>query len=63
MLPDFIRRPGIALQFLHRPCIPDLRVCRGPQRGITIYAYANNHYAGHAPDTVKLFRGLWNNKK
>jgi len=38
-------------------------VCRGPQRGITIYAYANNHFAGHAQDTVKLFRGLWNNKK
>lgn len=24
-----------------------------------IFAFANNHYAGHAPDTVKLFRDLW----
>jgi len=33
------------------------------KRGISIYAYANNHFSGHAPDTVQLFRGLWNNKK
>ena len=24
-----------------------------------IVAYANNHYAGHGPGTVKLFRELW----
>ena len=24
-----------------------------------IFAFANNHYAGHAPDTLKLFRDLW----
>jgi len=24
-----------------------------------IFAYANNHYAGHAPATVKLFQQLW----
>lgn len=29
------------------------------QRGIRIYAYANNHYGGHGPDTVNLFRRLW----
>ena len=33
------------------------------KRGISIYAYANNHFSGHAADTVKLFRSLWNNKK
>jgi uncharacterized protein YecE (DUF72 family) len=27
------------------------------------FAYANNHYAGHGPGTVKLFWDLWNNKK
>jgi uncharacterized protein YecE (DUF72 family) len=27
------------------------------------FAYANNHYAGHGPDTVKLFSDLWNKKK
>jgi uncharacterized protein YecE (DUF72 family) len=27
------------------------------------FAYANNHYAGHGPATVKLFLDLWNNKK
>jgi uncharacterized protein YecE (DUF72 family) len=29
------------------------------KRGVTVYAYANNHYAGHGPATVELFRGLW----
>jgi uncharacterized protein YecE (DUF72 family) len=30
------------------------------QRKIKIFAYANNHYAGHGPATVELFRKLWN---
>ena len=29
------------------------------KRKIQIYAYANNHYAGFAPDTVEMFQGLW----
>jgi uncharacterized protein YecE (DUF72 family) len=28
-----------------------------------IIAYANNHYAGHGPATVKLFWDLWNKKE
>lgn len=28
-------------------------------RNIKIFAYANNHYAGHGPATVKLFWELW----
>lgn len=28
-----------------------------------IFAYANNHYAGHGPATVKLFWETWNKKK
>jgi uncharacterized protein YecE (DUF72 family) len=24
-----------------------------------IFAFANNHYAGHGPDTIKLFHSLW----
>ena len=32
------------------------------KRGITVYAYANNHYAGHAPSTIKQFRDLWRKK-
>jgi uncharacterized protein YecE (DUF72 family) len=28
-----------------------------------IVAYANNHYAGHGPSTVKLFWDLWSGKK
>ncbi len=26
------------------------------------FAYANNHYAGHGPGTVKLFWDMWNRK-
>jgi uncharacterized protein YecE (DUF72 family) len=29
------------------------------KRGITIFAYANNHYAGHGPATVAQFLQLW----
>jgi len=29
------------------------------QRNIAIFAFANNHYAGHAPATVRLFWDLW----
>lgn len=32
-------------------------------RGIKAFAYANNHYAGHGPATVKLFWEIWNKKK
>jgi uncharacterized protein YecE (DUF72 family) len=30
------------------------------QRGVKVYAFANNHYAGHAPATVEQFLTLWN---
>jgi uncharacterized protein YecE (DUF72 family) len=29
------------------------------KRKIQIFAYANNHYAGYAPATVEMFRGLF----
>ncbi len=32
-------------------------------RNIKIFAFANNHYAGHAPNTVKLFWELWDKKR
>ena len=32
-------------------------------RNLKVYAYANNHYAGHGPDTVKLFWDMWERKK
>ncbi len=28
-------------------------------RNLKVYAYANNHYAGHGPGTVKLFWDFW----
>jgi len=28
-----------------------------------IFAYANNHYAGHAPKTINMFWDLWSKKK
>jgi uncharacterized protein YecE (DUF72 family) len=32
-------------------------------RNLKIFAYANNHYAGHGPATVKLFWETWTKKK
>ncbi|MDQ1404929.1 MAG: hypothetical protein QOG55_558 [Acidobacteriaceae bacterium] len=32
------------------------------RRGIIIYGYANNHYAGHGPATIQQFRDLWRKK-
>lgn len=29
------------------------------KRGVTIFAYANNHYAGYAPATVEQFLSMW----
>jgi hypothetical protein len=26
---------------------------------VKVFAYANNHYSGHAPDSVEQFRKLW----
>jgi uncharacterized protein YecE (DUF72 family) len=37
-------------------CYPTIK------RGVLIYAYANNHYAGHAPATIEQFRSLWRDK-
>jgi uncharacterized protein YecE (DUF72 family) len=28
------------------------------RRGVTVFGYANNHYAGHGPATIQLFRNL-----
>ncbi len=28
-------------------------------QGVPVFAYANNHYAGHAPATIDLFQELW----
>lgn len=30
--------------------------------GVIVFAYANNHYAGHAPATIKQFQQLWQAK-
>jgi uncharacterized protein YecE (DUF72 family) len=32
-------------------------------RNLKVYAYANNHYAGHGPATVKLFWEQWGKEK
>jgi uncharacterized protein YecE (DUF72 family) len=29
------------------------------ERKVQIYAYANNHYAGYGPATVRMFRDMW----
>ena len=33
------------------------------KRGVLIYAYANNHFGGHAPATIEQFRQLWHEKR
>ena len=33
------------------------------RNGVTVFAYANDHYAGHGPETVGLFLELWNEGK
>jgi uncharacterized protein YecE (DUF72 family) len=42
---DLKNWPGLFRQFL--------------SRNLKVYAYANNHYAGHGPGTVKLFWEQW----
>jgi len=32
------------------------------KRGVIVFAYANNHFAGHAPATIKQFQELWQAK-
>jgi hypothetical protein len=32
------------------------------KRGVIVFAYANNHFAGHAPATIKHFQELWHAK-
>jgi uncharacterized protein YecE (DUF72 family) len=32
------------------------------KRGVLIYAFANNHYSGHAPATIEQFRRIWQSK-
>src|ERR1700722_10327777 len=29
------------------------------RRGVKVFGYANNHYAGHGPATIRQFRDLW----
>jgi len=35
------------------------KICSG---GIPVFAYANNHYAGHAPATIRLFQQIWDSQ-
>jgi hypothetical protein len=32
------------------------------KRGVLIYAFANNHFSGHAPGTIEQFRSIWQEK-
>jgi len=32
------------------------------RRGVTVYAYANNHYQGHAPATIREFTKMWRDR-
>jgi uncharacterized protein YecE (DUF72 family) len=40
-----------------------VKILKGVQkRKIQILAFANNHYAGHGPSTVEMFKTLWNSQ-
>ena len=47
-----------------RPELPEwAKVCyQTMRRGVSVFAYANNHFAGHAPATVAQFLELWPGK-
>jgi uncharacterized protein YecE (DUF72 family) len=32
------------------------------RRGVKVFGYANNHFGGHAPETIRQFRYLWRGK-
>ncbi len=32
------------------------------RRGVKVFGYANNHFSGHAPATIREFRDLWRGK-
>ena len=32
------------------------------KRGVVIYGYANNHFAGHGPATIEQFSSIWQGK-
>jgi uncharacterized protein YecE (DUF72 family) len=32
------------------------------RRGVKVFGYANNHYGGHAPATIRQFREMWRGK-
>jgi uncharacterized protein YecE (DUF72 family) len=32
------------------------------KRVVLIYAFANNHFSGHAPATIEQFRSIWQSK-
>jgi uncharacterized protein YecE (DUF72 family) len=41
-----------------------VKVCdQAVRRGVSVYAYANNHYAGHGPTAVRLFQELWKERR
>ena len=35
----------------------------GYTKVLKIFAFANNHFSGYAPDTVKSFWNLWNARR
>ena len=32
------------------------------KRGVLVYAFANNHFSGHAPATIEQFGSIWQSK-
>jgi hypothetical protein len=32
------------------------------KRGVSVHAYANNHYVGYGPATIQQFREIWKSR-
>jgi uncharacterized protein YecE (DUF72 family) len=51
---------GRAILDCHEPLQEWVKACdQAVRRGVSVYAFANNHYARHGPATVRPFEELW----
>jgi uncharacterized protein YecE (DUF72 family) len=68
-----VQKPNCLWKFIHRKTVIDrtsdlknwvdlLKEMVNNKKIRKLFAFTNNHYAGHGPATVKLFVDLWDKK-